>query len=169
MLGNTEDDYHALGRRMVAALLEGGGWDVRDLGNDVPPVDFVDRALEAGAKLTGCPVPQHYTDTDSYAQGQGAVFETFRPDILFSPFMCTAEGEALESRVQLFDRQPPNMVEPAAPSPQEVAAPESLGILGIRERALMLGGTVEISGVAGRGTTVRVHVPLVSQAEDLVI
>ncbi len=43
---------------------------------------------------------------------------------------------------------------------EEVSAPESLGILGVRERALMLGGTVEISGVPGRGTTVGVHVPM---------
>ena len=53
VLGNIEDDYHALGRRMVGTFLEADGWDVRDLGNDVPPADFVDRALEAGAKVIG--------------------------------------------------------------------------------------------------------------------
>jgi signal transduction histidine kinase len=35
----------------------------------------------------------------------------------------------------------------------------SLGLLGIRERAQLLGGTVDIWGVPGRGTTVRVRLP----------
>jgi methylmalonyl-CoA mutase cobalamin-binding domain/chain len=53
VLGNIEDDYHALGRRMVASFLEGDGWQVRDLGNDVTPAQFVDTALEVGAKVIG--------------------------------------------------------------------------------------------------------------------
>lgn len=36
---------------------------------------------------------------------------------------------------------------------------ESLGILGMRERALLLGGEVTISGAPGEGTTVRVRIP----------
>lgn len=36
----------------------------------------------------------------------------------------------------------------------------SLGILGMRERALMFGGTVDIQGVPGRGTTVTLSIPL---------
>jgi PAS domain S-box-containing protein len=37
---------------------------------------------------------------------------------------------------------------------------KSLGLLGIRERALLWGGTVQISGIPGRGTTVTVQIPL---------
>ncbi|MBC8126679.1 MAG: PAS domain S-box protein [Gloeobacteraceae cyanobacterium ES-bin-144] len=37
---------------------------------------------------------------------------------------------------------------------------ESLGVLGMRERALTFGGTVEINGAPGMGTTVTVHIPL---------
>ena len=36
---------------------------------------------------------------------------------------------------------------------------ESLGILGMRERALLLGGKLTIRGAAGEGTTVRVRIP----------
>lgn len=36
---------------------------------------------------------------------------------------------------------------------------ESLGILGMRERALLLGGEIIISGTPGKGTTVRVRIP----------
>jgi signal transduction histidine kinase len=35
----------------------------------------------------------------------------------------------------------------------------SLGILGMRERALLLGGEFTIGGAPGEGTTVRVRIP----------
>jgi PAS domain S-box-containing protein len=38
----------------------------------------------------------------------------------------------------------------------------SLGLLGIRERARLLGGTVSIDGQPGGGTTVSVHIPLMT-------
>jgi two-component system sensor kinase len=36
----------------------------------------------------------------------------------------------------------------------------SLGLLGMQERAALVGGKVEITGAPGRGTTVTVHVPV---------
>jgi signal transduction histidine kinase len=44
-------------------------------------------------------------------------------------------------------------------TPEEQRAPSALGLLGMRERAAMLGGTARIEGVAGRGTTVTVRLP----------
>ena len=44
VLGNIEDDFHALGRKMVATFLRAKGWTVHDLGNDVPPAVFVEQA-----------------------------------------------------------------------------------------------------------------------------
>ena len=41
----------------------------------------------------------------------------------------------------------------------KLANGESLGILGMRERALLLGGEFTISGGPGEGTTVRVRIP----------
>jgi PAS domain S-box-containing protein len=41
----------------------------------------------------------------------------------------------------------------------EVGSPVSLGILGMRERAHAAGGTLEITGAPGKGTTVTVRVP----------
>lgn len=43
---------------------------------------------------------------------------------------------------------------------QELTARGSLGLLGMRERALLLGGEVAITGIPGTGTTVRVVMPL---------
>jgi PAS domain S-box-containing protein len=40
----------------------------------------------------------------------------------------------------------------------------SLGIVGMRERALFLGGELDIQGVMGKGTVVAVRVPIVEQA-----
>jgi len=44
-------------------------------------------------------------------------------------------------------------------SEEELSARGSLGILGMRERALLLGGEFGINGSPGRGTTVRVRIP----------
>ena len=46
VLGNIEDDFHALGRKMVASFLRLDGWKVEDLGNDVMPASFVDEKAE---------------------------------------------------------------------------------------------------------------------------
>jgi len=42
----------------------------------------------------------------------------------------------------------------------EFSNPKSLGLLGMRERALLLGGEVSIRGIQGKGTTVTLRVPL---------
>jgi signal transduction histidine kinase len=42
----------------------------------------------------------------------------------------------------------------------EMSDPRSLGLMGIRERADIAGGTVHFEGVAGRGTIVSVRIPL---------
>jgi signal transduction histidine kinase len=42
----------------------------------------------------------------------------------------------------------------------EISSPKSLGLLGMRERAILFGGEITIEGVTGRGTTVSVRIPL---------
>jgi PAS domain S-box-containing protein len=48
-------------------------------------------------------------------------------------------------------------------SEERLAASQSLGILGMRERALLLGGEFLVSGAPNQGTHVKVRVPLSSQ------
>lgn len=43
-------------------------------------------------------------------------------------------------------------------------AAQSLGLLGMRERMLLVGGAIEITGVAGKGTVLTVRVPLPDEA-----
>ena len=38
--------------------------------------------------------------------------------------------------------------------------PESFGLIGMRERAMAIGGLVEINGIAGEGTTIIVRLPI---------
>lgn len=45
-------------------------------------------------------------------------------------------------------------------TPEEMADPKSLGLLGIRERMLLLAGETEINGVPQKGTHVRLKIPL---------
>ena len=42
---------------------------------------------------------------------------------------------------------------------EEIAAKEAIGLLGMRERALAVGGEFTISGVPGRGTVVTLRMP----------
>ena len=61
IIGNIEDDYHALGRKMVGVFLRTAGWDVHDLGNDVPAEGFVNTALEKQARVIGVSAMMHTT------------------------------------------------------------------------------------------------------------
>ena len=42
VIGTVQGDLHDIGKNLVSALLEGGGFQVRDLGVDVPAARFVD-------------------------------------------------------------------------------------------------------------------------------
>lgn len=53
VIGNIEDDYHALGRKLVGTFLTMAGWQVHDLGNDVPAEEFIQIAVETNSKIIG--------------------------------------------------------------------------------------------------------------------
>ena len=42
---------------------------------------------------------------------------------------------------------------------EDIAAKDTLGILGMKERSQMMGGNYQISSTTGKGTTVNVSVP----------
>src|SRR3954469_9591382 len=50
-------------------------------------------------------------------------------------------------------------------SEQEMNDTRSIGLLGMRERAALLGGTVQLKGVEGEGTTVTVRIPIARRKE----
>lgn len=49
---------------------------------------------------------------------------------------------------------------------EEIGRRGSLGLLGMKERALMFGGTVEIQGRPGKGTSVIVRIPIRGRTDD---
>jgi corrinoid protein of di/trimethylamine methyltransferase len=51
VIGTAKGDLHDIGKNLVASMLEGGGFDVIDLGADVAPQKFVDTAREKNANL----------------------------------------------------------------------------------------------------------------------
>ncbi len=61
IIGNTEDDYHSLGRKLVGIFLTTAGWKVIDLGNDVTAREFVDAAVEHKSCLIGASAMMYTT------------------------------------------------------------------------------------------------------------
>ena len=46
VIGTVQGDLHDIGKNLVASMLEGGGFEVVDLGVDVPPDRFVEAAQQ---------------------------------------------------------------------------------------------------------------------------
>jgi len=53
VMGTVQGDLHDIGKKLVAMMLEGSGFEVIDLGTDVPPKRFVEAVEESGAQLVG--------------------------------------------------------------------------------------------------------------------
>jgi corrinoid protein of di/trimethylamine methyltransferase len=51
VIGTVKGDLHDIGKGLVASMLEGGGFEVVDLGVDVPPEKFVSQAKQSGADI----------------------------------------------------------------------------------------------------------------------
>ncbi len=52
-IGTVQGDTHDIGKNIVAAMLEGAGFDVTDLGYDVEPERFVSAIVDDGAQIIG--------------------------------------------------------------------------------------------------------------------
>ena len=53
VMGTVEGDVHDIGKAITCAYLRANGFEVYDLGRDVPPLDFVDKAIEVKADVIG--------------------------------------------------------------------------------------------------------------------
>ena len=53
VIGSVKDDLHDIGKNLVAILLKGAGFEVIDLGNDVPAEKFISTAKEENAHVIG--------------------------------------------------------------------------------------------------------------------
>lgn len=50
-IGTVKGDLHDIGKNLVASMLEGGGFDIIDLGVDADPASFVAAVKEKGAQI----------------------------------------------------------------------------------------------------------------------
>jgi methylmalonyl-CoA mutase cobalamin-binding domain/chain len=51
VIGTVKGDLHDIGKNLVASLLEGGGFEVVDLGSDVSPEKFVQAVKDRNANI----------------------------------------------------------------------------------------------------------------------
>lgn len=110
-----------------------------------------------GAKLTGCPLTEYYTVPERYAEGQIAVAEQCRPDIIFTPFAVALEARAFGSEIVFIPKDAPNVRKPFIRNPDDIGRitlpdiEHQEDLLYIRTSAKILaerfGGTVPICGV----------------------
>ena len=52
-IGTVQGDTHDIGKNIVSVMLEGAGFQVKDLGFDVAPETFVIEIMEGGAQVVG--------------------------------------------------------------------------------------------------------------------
>jgi 5-methyltetrahydrofolate--homocysteine methyltransferase len=53
VIGSVQGDLHDIGKNLVGIMLKGAGFEVIDLGHDVPAARFVAAASEGGAQVIG--------------------------------------------------------------------------------------------------------------------
>lgn len=53
VIGTVRGDLHDIGKNLVGIMLGGAGFEVIDLGNDVPAARFVEEAERQGARVIG--------------------------------------------------------------------------------------------------------------------
>jgi 5-methyltetrahydrofolate--homocysteine methyltransferase len=53
VLGTVQGDLHDIGKKLVLIMLEGNGYEIVDLGVDVPAERFVEAVKESGSRLVG--------------------------------------------------------------------------------------------------------------------
>lgn len=61
VIGTVKDDIHDIGKNIVVTLLKGTGFEVVDLGVDVPADKFVQAVRETGAKALGLSALLNFT------------------------------------------------------------------------------------------------------------
>lgn len=61
IIGTVKGDIHDIGKNIVVTLLRGSGFDVVDLGVDVPSEAFVNALRETGAKVLGLSALLNFT------------------------------------------------------------------------------------------------------------
>jgi dimethylamine corrinoid protein len=71
--GTVEGDVHDIGKAIVSTMLQAAGFEVHDIGRDVPLQNFIDKAKEVNADMIGLSALMTTT-----LQGQKEVIELLK-------------------------------------------------------------------------------------------
>ncbi len=102
-----------------------------------------------GARLSGCPMRDYFSDPRRYLEGQNEVVRRLDPDILFTPFALPLEALAYGGEAVWFDRFPPNLRKPPFRDANQVQ-PLGEGLLAAPMVAYLLDATVLMVQAHGR-------------------
>ena len=160
-------------RRKIAALktlVEGTVQTVRRISSELRPSILDDMGLvvtlewetqkfEARTGIT-CHVDSFVKDVHLTREQSTAVFRIFQEAL--TNIIRHADATTVDITVKEQKGEFVLQVEDNGKGMQEAAisGTESLGLLGMRERAHLIGGDVSITSGEGRGTVVAVHVPI---------
>ncbi len=99
ILGNIEDDFHLLGRKLVGIFLKSNGWNVIDLGNDIPADEFVDAAIENNSHVIAASAMMYST-----AQNMKMIREELIKRHLESSIKIALGGAIFQIRPELLEK-----------------------------------------------------------------
>jgi signal transduction histidine kinase len=171
LLRDTEDQGLASSSRSqsILKLLDQAIQSVRRIGTELRPRILDDMglaaALEWGAEDfqtrtgTKCEISLPDIDIRLDAERATALFRIFQETLT----NVTRHAGATQVQVRLTKENAGLILEVRdngrGMRDDQLSGKSSLGILGMRERVLLLGGTLTISSTLGSGTTVRVEIP----------
>lgn len=92
VLGVVEGDTHDIGKNMVKIMLETSGFEVIDLGRDIPPREFVDKAIEVNARIIGLSTLMTTT-----MEGMGEVINILKEENIRERFKVIVGGGPISS------------------------------------------------------------------------
>jgi len=93
VIGTVFGDLHDIGKNLVVLMLESSGFEVHNIGENVPPETFVDKAAELGADVVG--LSSLLTTGDPHVQ---ATVEAFKNSDLAGKVNVICGGAAVTEK-----------------------------------------------------------------------
>lgn len=171
LLARLRPDQTSLTQRVrsTSSLIDNTIQTVRKIATELRPGVLDNLGLPAALEWQTAEFEKHTGITCSCASHlEQADLDPTRKTVLFRIFQETLTNVARHagaSRVEITLSEENNLLRLQIQdngrgiTPEEVAGTQSLGLLGIRERAAMVGGHVHIQGRTNAGTTVTVTIP----------
>jgi signal transduction histidine kinase len=149
---------------------------VRRISSALRPKLLDDLGLSATIEWAAREFEERFgVECDVRSEPDDVSLDPVRSTILFRVFQETLTNvarHAQASRVDVLVRQDGQETELRVSddgrgiTAEQARDPRSLGIVGMRERVLVVGGTVDVRGEPGAGTTVRVVIPTAAEVQS---